>query len=168
MEREDAIELWNSTAQICYEENAQVTHLGTAALAAGAPHFAYHGPPAKGTPAAEHNMKIVRFLKTWAENIEGVGAGSMEERTCVLQRKIIAQKTAHQDELVKANLTLNADRIALREALEESLKLQSHYAKLLNMSDGGQRLQFDTAESWMKRMEEVKANRKKAEEDSCK
>lgn len=42
----------------------------------------------------------------------------------------------------------------LRCALEQSLKLQSHYAALLNMYDGGTRMQFKTVEAWMKRLYE--------------
>ena len=41
----------------------------------------------------------------------------------------------------------------LREALEESVKLQSHYAGLLNMHDGGQRIQFANADAWLKRLQ---------------
>lgn len=41
---------------------------------------------------------------------------------------------------------------SMREALEESVKLQSHYAKLLNMHDGGERLQFHSAEEWVARL----------------
>lgn len=37
-------------------------------------------------------------------------------------------------------------------ALEESVKLQSHYASLLNTYDGGQRMQFSTADEWIKRL----------------
>lgn len=44
---------------------------------------------------------------------------------------------------------------ALNHALEESLKLQSHYARLLNMHDGGERRQFDTPREWMDRISEV-------------
>ncbi len=40
----------------------------------------------------------------------------------------------------------------LRVALEESIKLQAHYAKLLNMWDGGHRLIFPTADSWIARL----------------
>jgi len=46
------------------------------------------------------------------------------------------------------------DNIPLRDlhkALEESLKLQSHYAELLNMYDGGKRMQFKTPEAWVAR-----------------
>lgn len=40
---------------------------------------------------------------------------------------------------------------ALESALEESVKLQSHYAELLNMYDGGKRMTF-TATSWLARL----------------
>jgi hypothetical protein len=40
----------------------------------------------------------------------------------------------------------------LAAALEESLKLQSHYAELLNIYDGGKRLQFATADQWLTRL----------------
>lgn len=42
----------------------------------------------------------------------------------------------------------------LKYALEESVKLQSHYAKLLNEYDGGTRMEF-TAESWLERMKNL-------------
>ncbi len=38
-----------------------------------------------------------------------------------------------------------------RSALEESVKLQSHYAELLNMHDGGKRRVF-TADEWIARL----------------
>lgn len=44
----------------------------------------------------------------------------------------------------------------LRQALEESVKLQSHYAELLNMYDGGQRRQFATAKAWIDRLAETR------------
>lgn len=43
----------------------------------------------------------------------------------------------------------------LLEALRESVKLQSHYATLLNMHDGGERMTF-TVESWMARLAALK------------
>lgn len=48
-----------------------------------------------------------------------------------------------------------AERLRLTVALRESLKLQTHYAKLLNMHDGGQRIGFESVEDWLKRLEEV-------------
>lgn len=43
----------------------------------------------------------------------------------------------------------------LNEALAESVKLQSHYAGLLNEYDGGKRMQFANAEAWIARLEAV-------------
>ena len=43
----------------------------------------------------------------------------------------------------------------LKAALEESVKLQAHYAKLLNMHDGGQRIQFKSADEWLARLERI-------------
>ena len=42
------------------------------------------------------------------------------------------------------------------EALEESIKLQSHYAGLLNTWDGGERLIFASAVEWLKRLAALK------------
>lgn len=42
--------------------------------------------------------------------------------------------------------------LRMRGALDESVKLQSHYAKLLNMYDGGRRLQFKDGEEWVARL----------------
>lgn len=44
----------------------------------------------------------------------------------------------------------------LTNALEESVKLQSHYARILNDYDGGQRREFDSAEQWIERLEQTK------------
>lgn len=40
----------------------------------------------------------------------------------------------------------------LRNALAESVKLQSHYASLLNQYDGGRRLQFSNGDAWIERL----------------
>ncbi len=40
----------------------------------------------------------------------------------------------------------------LRRALDESVKLQAHYAELLNMHDGGQRMIFRTTQEWLDRL----------------
>lgn len=40
----------------------------------------------------------------------------------------------------------------LHHALAESLKLQSHYAELLNGYDGGKRMTFATPEEWLARL----------------
>lgn len=41
-------------------------------------------------------------------------------------------------------------------ALDESLKLQSHYAILLNQYDGGSRMTFADAGAWLARLRDVK------------
>jgi hypothetical protein len=43
----------------------------------------------------------------------------------------------------------------LRVALDESVKLQAHYAKLLNMHDGGKRMIFQTTDLWLARLRET-------------
>ena len=47
---------------------------------------------------------------------------------------------------------LRARVAKLEAALEQSVELQSHYAELLNMHDGGQRLTFANAEAWLDRL----------------
>jgi len=49
--------------------------------------------------------------------------------------------------------------IEIREALDESVKLQSHYARLLNMHDGGKRLEFKDSNEWMARLRKLKGDR---------
>lgn len=44
---------------------------------------------------------------------------------------------------------------ALRIGLEESVRLQSHYADLLNMHDGGERRPFKNADEWIARLRET-------------
>lgn len=46
-------------------------------------------------------------------------------------------------------------------ALEESVKLQSHYAEILNMHDGGKRIQFSSAKEWIDRLEYLQKGREK-------
>jgi hypothetical protein len=41
----------------------------------------------------------------------------------------------------------------LEDALERSVTLQSHYARLLNAYDGGTRLSFENAAAWMARLD---------------
>lgn len=45
----------------------------------------------------------------------------------------------------------------LVKALQESVKLQSHYANVLNMHDGGERRQFGDVEEWINRLRECGA-----------
>lgn len=47
--------------------------------------------------------------------------------------------------------------LELMRALIESVKLQSHYAMLLNMHDGGERHQFSSVAEWIERLKTVGA-----------
>jgi hypothetical protein len=49
---------------------------------------------------------------------------------------------------------LRDENTRLRHALDNSVALQSHYAGLLNMHDGGQRMVFADAEAWIARLDE--------------
>ena len=66
-------------------------------------------------------------------------------------------------EMYEGFKALNADRHAKEretmEALGESVKLQAHYAKLLNMHDGGERIAFDSAEQWIARLRELRGQK---------
>jgi len=55
----------------------------------------------------------------------------------------------------------NKDFAELKEALEESVNLQSHYAKLLNMYDNGKRIEFKNADEWIERLKNIKDDREK-------
>ena len=46
--------------------------------------------------------------------------------------------------------------VALREALDESVKLQRHYALSLNDYDGGRRIAFESRKAWMDRLRALK------------
>jgi len=49
--------------------------------------------------------------------------------------------------------------IAAANALSESVKLQSHYAELLNGWDDGHRLQFADAQAWLDRLSQLAGRR---------
>jgi hypothetical protein len=66
-----------------------------------------------------------------------------------LRAEVIEDAEAVLDALGTAAQQSHAD---LYEALEESVKLQSHYAMLLNMHDGGERIGFANAEAWLTRL----------------
>lgn len=60
---------------------------------------------------------------------------------------------------VKAKIELLEKDIALlRYALDKSVRLQAHYATLLNQWDGGNRRIFAGSYEWLKRLEEMGRN----------
>jgi hypothetical protein len=59
-------------------------------------------------------------------------------------------------EAAKEGRAYEASEVELRLALEESVKLQSFYAKHLNIWDGGKRIGFKDAAAWVGRLRETK------------
>ena len=60
--------------------------------------------------------------------------------------KDMARLAREENEALKTRVA------ALEAALEKSVKLQSHYAELLNDYDDGQRLSFENADAWIARL----------------
>jgi predicted lipase len=61
-------------------------------------------------------------------------------------------------DLETANILLDGlmtKYVELEAALEQSIKLQSHYALLLNQHDGGERRVFLNAREWLDRLKET-------------
>jgi hypothetical protein len=50
------------------------------------------------------------------------------------------------------------DTSTLQHALEESLKLQAIYARLLNQYDDGKRIVFTSAQTWLDRLRQIREN----------
>ena len=75
-----------------------------------------------------------------------------------LQAELAKPITEHPDvqRLVGQVVELQAENERLKEALEKSVKLQSHYAVLLNQYDGGERMIFTNAAQWMSRLQALK------------
>lgn len=79
---------------------------------------------------------------------------------CQLARDMIQPANKHRYyseslEVGRALLQRDAELTAALSALRESVKLQSHYAGLLNMHDGGKRMRFPSAQVWMRRLAEL-------------
>ena len=60
------------------------------------------------------------------------------------------------DDMMNTIAALRARVAKLEAALKQSVELQSHYAELLNMYDGGQRLTFANVEAWLDRLAALK------------
>lgn len=64
-------------------------------------------------------------------------------------------KEKKEPDIFETCRTAVAEGEKLRKALTESLKLQAHYAALLNDYDGGQRMTFHDADAWLARLDEL-------------
>jgi hypothetical protein len=81
-----------------------------------------------------------------AARLRTEGKGDYDDKRR-FQRRLIAAYEALQ--------ALKASSAEISDALFESVRLQSHYAELLNMHDGGARRTFTYAE-WLERLAELK------------
>jgi hypothetical protein len=86
-------------------------------------------------------LQIVFELAAQTINIKAYNSGQVmvapEDRAAVRQESELAEVAQ------------------LRNALAESLKLQSHYATLLNQHDGGARMTFRDNKEWLERLRAV-------------
>ena len=57
-------------------------------------------------------------------------------------------------------LTIQEDAQKMRAALDESVKLQAHYAVSLNTWDGGERIVFKTTDEWLARLDDLNRRRR--------
>ena len=95
--------------------------------------------------------------KEQRERVEGMAAG---EETWDLSPNDHAALATVLADLRAAE----ADNDRLRDALEQSVRLQAHYAELLNMDDGGKRILFANADAWLARLEACRAQRARSKE----
>jgi hypothetical protein len=84
---------------------------------------------------AEHELALA-IAKKWL-NTTGASMIDFGGQECVMARQLIRATERTEN---------------LRAALEESVKLQSHYAGLLNMHDDGKRMIFRNADEWVWRL----------------
>lgn len=97
-------------------------------------------------PAGELLIRAAKEGKTTAESARAFIA-SCEERMDTVQE--------YAEKRCKESREMDQYFRSLSSALRESLKLQSHYAKLLNTHDGGERIMFesfDCVDQWMKQL----------------
>ena len=71
-------------------------------------------------------------------------------RDDVLSHADVSRQNQSEQEALRLRI------VELQRALEESVKLQSHYASLLNQYDGGLRLGFGSADAWIARLRTLK------------
>jgi hypothetical protein len=94
---------------------------------------------------------------TIAESDEVPSSSTASPMTPGQALKTEALRTFHEEtipweKLAQAAIDADPVRKKLEDALDESVELQSHYAHLLNMSDGGQRIVFANRWEWLERL----------------
>ena len=78
--------------------------------------------------------------------------GDPEEDVVATEAILLCAKQA----LAHVEAAARARVAQLEAALQQSVNWQSHYAELLNMHDGGQRLTFANVEAWLDRLAALK------------
>ena len=108
---------------------------------------------ASGTEASTELNKATEWAKECAARAEA----SSPEPWWVGDIRWLEDKNAALTQRVEeAEAKLERQLKVAVEALEESVKLQSHYAMLLNGWDGGERIVFKSAAEWLKRLEALR------------
>ena len=93
----------------------------------------------------EVDLLEARGLLRWSRRVDG--------RFALAARKVLPGIVSALDYLIRHVQSQGL----LEDALHESVKLQSHYAKLLNMHDGGDRQSFESAEEWINKLQQLSA-----------
>lgn len=100
-------------------------------------------------------------MSTTNDTTEAIDAGTPNDESAPRSlQQLKAEFSAWQSDDCPVDLRANAaEQIAkafpdLVKALEESVKLQTHYAELLNMHDGGERIGFKSVDAWIDRLRE--------------
>lgn len=127
------------------------------------PHCASNSKDINGIP-------LMCSCSVQSELPASTGSGALQQAAIIAAwhalNSVLAVRDGISDGLIKNIIALleaakegrayEASEVELRVALEESVKLQSHYAVLLNGWDGGQRIHFGDAAAWMGRLRETK------------
>jgi Asp-tRNA(Asn)/Glu-tRNA(Gln) amidotransferase A subunit family amidase len=100
-------------------------------------------PPAD--PVQEAERLLIEKMKKAATVIYIAVEKSVADDISAMLTGAVALLASRQEEIER-----------VKAGLIESVKLQSHYAELLNMHDGGQRIAFKDADEWIERLKEVK------------
>jgi hypothetical protein len=106
----------------------------------------------------EHMGDVWNQISKWADLIRArcaiPEAAESEKASVAAWMLEHSYPTGHGDTVADLLIELIGHE---REALEESVKLQSHYAALLNQYDGGNRRGFASSQAWIDRIAGLRA-----------
>lgn len=107
-----------------------------------------------GRPVGEPSQEVGGVMVTLAALCETLGydmeVAARVELDRILKPEIMEKIRAKQASKSVGSALPVTDEV--REALEESVRLQNHYAELLNQYDGGERMQFKNGDAWIERL----------------